>query len=476
VNELLSLDRGLALHLSDCAASGRSGIATATRRKLKRLFCLAEGRLVHAASNVIEEQLGEVLVARRLLDRASLSAALARSRERGIAVPRLLAEACDLDPALVRRVLEEHVRQMLHDTLDWPDGECRFEPGVPDLERDLTVALCPIALLADYARQRTAGTTALRARLGPPNGRPRLLPEREALLDRFECDAATRRVLECCDGAHSVSQVVAASGVGEAQAIRALYTLVLVGALELDSTDRTRETRPEGLVTRDEVLARLERSAGADFYGVLEMGPGCTRDDIRHAYYYLARRYHPDRFRAGSMVDLLPRIEAYFSHVTEAYNTLWDDEQRKAYDQLREAGAPARTEPAQDTRYLAKQNFLRAKALIEKGRRTDAVQYLSNAIQLDEGQADYHLELGRLLAGNPRRREEAERLLIRTNEIDPSRVDGYLALGDLYVKLGRREEAMRLFREVLSWEPGHIQANARLEELGAGERRGLFRG
>ena len=59
-----------------------------------------------------------------------------------------------------------------------------------------------------------------------------------------------------------------------------------------------------------------------DHYAVLELNSNCSREDIREAYYFLARRYHPDRFRAGYMRDLLGRIEAFFTQVTEAYNTL----------------------------------------------------------------------------------------------------------------------------------------------------------
>jgi uncharacterized protein HemY len=107
---------------------------------------------------------------------------------------------------------------------------------------------------------------------------------------------------------------------------------------------------------------------------------------------------------------------------------------------------------------------------------------LENAIKLDGTQAKFYLELGRLLGRNPRHRQAAEEHLIRANEIDPALVEGYYALGDLYARTDRNDDAARMFREVLRWEPDHVGATQGLEDLGESPSgdgrglRGLFRG
>jgi curved DNA-binding protein CbpA len=258
---------------------------------------------------------------------------------------------------------------------------------------------------------------------------------------------------------------------------------MLAGLVELESQRRERDVASVGAVTRVEVEARLEKAKDADHYRILELNPTAEFDEIREAYYFLARRYHPDRFRAGAMQDLLQPMERYFTQVTEAYNTLIDSEARAGFDKLREAAhAPAR-ESEQDTRYLAKQNAIAARAFIDKGRFTDAAKYLENAIQLDGTVATYHLELGQLLSGNPRRRADAEEHLLEANRLDPALADGYLALGQLYLKMQRVPQAAKMFREVLRWEPGHIEATRLIKALADGEDatddggllRGLFR-
>lgn len=470
MSALVTVDRGLGLKLADNAATNGSGIVTGMRGKLKRLFCMERGRLVHAASNVIEEQLPETLEAWGLLPKELVREAKKRAVAEGLALDQALVGTGKITADALAKAAEDHVRNLLFATLAWSEGDSRFERGVPDLRAELRVDLCPARLLGDYARQQPVGE--LRPRIGPPAARPKLRREHETLLERFEPDAAARYFLGQCDGSRTLEQIVDTSPAAKEASWRAIYALILIGTIELELGQPGRVARRDGVVTRSEVEARLERASAADAYSVLEMSPACSRDEIREAYYFLARRYHPDRFRAGPLRDMLPQIETFFAQVTEAYNTLFDPEQRKAFDQQRGAPAPVRPEVVQDTRYLARQNYVRARALIDKGRRAEAVQYLENAIQLDESRADYHYELGRLLAGNPRRRAEAERSLVRANELDPALADGYLARGELYVRLGRRDEAIEMFREVLRWEAGHIQATARLDELGAARARG----
>jgi tetratricopeptide (TPR) repeat protein len=231
-------------------------------------------------------------------------------------------------------------------------------------------------------------------------------------------------------------------------------------------------------ISRQEVLGRLERMDEANHYVVLGLSNKADSDEIREAYYYLARRYHPDRFRTGHLQDLLDRMEVYFTKVTEAYNTLFDPGRREAYDEELLGGSAGKaSEPQQDTAYLARQNFARGKLLVEKKQLSDAVKFFENAIELDSSRAVYHLELGKILILNPRRRPEAEQLLKTTIAMNPSLIDSYLALGELYEKSNRTDEAIANYEEALRWEPFNETAQARLAVLKpSGRRKGFFGG
>jgi molecular chaperone DnaJ len=64
-----------------------------------------------------------------------------------------------------------------------------------------------------------------------------------------------------------------------------------------------------------------------DFYDVLGINKSASKDDIKAAYRKLAKEFHPDLNKA-------PDAEKKFKEVQEAYDILFDDQKRAAYDQF----------------------------------------------------------------------------------------------------------------------------------------------
>lgn len=63
-----------------------------------------------------------------------------------------------------------------------------------------------------------------------------------------------------------------------------------------------------------------------DYYDVLGVKKASSKDEIKSAYRKLAKQYHPDNKETGN--------EAKFKEVQEAYDILYDDQKRSAYDQF----------------------------------------------------------------------------------------------------------------------------------------------
>jgi DnaJ-domain-containing protein 1 len=463
--------------LSDSADGHASGILTAARGKVRRLFCLQDGWIVYATSNLIEEQFLEYLVRTGTISartRAEIVEESARTNVKPIAY--LLQRGVGTKD-LLRGAMEGLVRELFTSTLEWPDGNSTFDDGLPRLDGEVTVRLAARSLVLAHAKRYPAAIDALRIRIGPPDIRPVADPSASA--QGSQMDALGTYLLERCDGTVDLSQIVKESPAEEEPTLRAIYGFLLAGLLEPEGRESRREREAhlkDDALTREECLGRLSMAAGQDHYGVLGVDRTARLKQVREAYYALARRYHPDRFRSGPLADLLPRFEDFFMLVTDAHNTLTDPARRAEYDEQL-AGAKKGVEAKEvDTGYLARQNLLRARALASQRKYTEAVTFLENAVSLDPGQAEYHLELGLLLSRNPRHREEAERHLLQTIELSPMTVGAYIALGRMYLKAGRAGRAGRMAREALRWEPDHLEASELLAEAGdAPDERDEFR-
>jgi molecular chaperone DnaJ len=64
-----------------------------------------------------------------------------------------------------------------------------------------------------------------------------------------------------------------------------------------------------------------------DFYDILGIKKGASKEEIKSAYRKLAKQYHPDVNKAAD-------AEARFKEIQEAYDILYDDQKRQTYDQF----------------------------------------------------------------------------------------------------------------------------------------------
>jgi molecular chaperone DnaJ len=75
-----------------------------------------------------------------------------------------------------------------------------------------------------------------------------------------------------------------------------------------------------------------------DYYEVLGVPRTASPDDLRRAFYKLARQYHPD-------VNKQPDAPARFKEINEAYQVLSDADKRAAYDRFGQAGVSGNFDP-----------------------------------------------------------------------------------------------------------------------------------
>ena len=444
------LERVLAGHILELS----DGILTIGDGKLRRLFCLQNGRLIHAASNLIEEQFEEFLVHEGHLSAADLKHAEKESASAKVTVLEWLQEQGSIEAADLDAAIGVHAGKLLLDALRSKAAETTFQAGKANLKGKPVTEVELRDILFEFLKENPKSAQEVRSGLGNIALHPVRVVEKDLEIKVLaETHPIVGEIWDLCDGDLTFLQLASA----------------------ISRKDREERRIEDVPVTRNELMMRLEKAIDANHYGVLELTAQADEDEIRSSYYLLARRYHPDRFRAGDLADLLPRIEAFFSQVTEAYNTLADSELRATYDEeLMSGETSSRDDSDYDASYLARQNFVAAKSLIKRKQVRQAIKFLENAIELEENIPEYHVEFGKAIGLNPRRRAEAEEHIRRGLELDPTVLDAHTALADLLVKRDRNKNAILVLQEALKWFPDHPELKSRLAELGATGGRGLF--
>lgn len=77
--------------------------------------------------------------------------------------------------------------------------------------------------------------------------------------------------------------------------------------------------------------ARLRDLDGFDPYAVLGVAPGATRDDIRQAYFALAKSYHPDRYATAELpAEVIEYLFAMARRINAAHAALNTEQKKQA--------------------------------------------------------------------------------------------------------------------------------------------------
>jgi Flp pilus assembly protein TadD len=236
------------------------------------------------------------------------------------------------------------------------------------------------------------------------------------------------------------------------------------------ATERVRPSTGADLET--EILQRFERMREQDLYQVLGVLSTASVDDVRRAYYALARKFHPDKF---TREEIKAKAEKAFGHITEAYSTLSKIETRKKYDEDQALHKGPKQQETVDAADMARLNFKHGKEMYDRGKFGEALSFLQNACEQDPKKAEYFHLLALTQAKNPRWKKDAETHFIKAIELDPTNADIYAQLGSLYARGGLHSKAKEMWHRALQWDPANDEAVQGLAaEEGGGAKKGLL--
>ena len=217
---------------------------------------------------------------------------------------------------------------------------------------------------------------------------------------------------------------------------------------------------------------------GADYYALLGVAPTSSPDEIRKAYFNVARQLHHDRLTALGIADDGHVAHKVFAQLNTAFSTLSDPKRRAEYDQvLGRGGEGAMRDEQQRAEELA-QRIFQAEEAYKKGelalKRDDlgtAIAELQRAIELNPDEPDFYaMHAWAVFCATPDKAtiaRQTKATLEKAIQRSPRAINPRFYLGRVQRMLGNDKEALQLFRDVLLDKPHHFEAQSEVRAIEA---------
>ncbi|MDD5306291.1 MAG: DnaJ domain-containing protein [Deltaproteobacteria bacterium] len=440
--------------------------------------------------------LGQILFDLKLINEQQHKECQREMVERGGLQGEILIRRGFIDARTLLRGLREQLLLKIVDVFTMTDARYAFYDKVNLLmgygaDEVFPLDPYPVLLAATRVhgqRQRTAPV------LAALDGRWISTPSLESLR-RFRLNKAEREVCaELLGGAMSYDLLVK-SGRYERQMLQhLLYVLLITKELkvedeppEVEAPARERRTSvfdsvapataapesslsPEATAYRKAVQQKAAAIASQNFFEMLGVKTDATVEDLRKAYFRLAKEFHPDRAASPERQDLRDILEYIFSNLAEANATLIDPELREGYEHTLAEGKKRASiiprsnsgggDPVRDAA-AAENAFQKALVLMRRGQNEKAMELVQQARDVKPEEGEY-LTVYVFLEAKLRPADAAvDDLIDRLRHVieqNPRSERAHLFLGQLLKRIGHTAEAKTHFQKVVEVNSKNIEA------------------
>ena len=470
----------IGLHLRRIYFRKLNGLLTFKRGAVEKQLFFQGGDLVQARTNIPEERLGEVL-----FKLGKISSDAHSELERYIDPNQAIGESLSQKGMTSQRNIDDglafQLREITLSLFPFFDGQMTFQ------EKFSASGLAPatrinIPYLIEDGIRKMKFQPDLERFL---EGRTPYLkgPSLASLLTAEE-----REILGKIKGGETSDAVLKSLKYNPDYFWKSLYLFYCLNLIDFRDKDQIPSTEekqagPAAEAARSspqeqlmEVAEFQEKIGTMSYYQILGVSKQATDDDIKKAYFQLARKFHPDRFDRSTSPENRAKIDDVFDKITKAYHTLTNRELRKVYD-IRTPVA-GDDDKGKDVHKKADTKFRQAKTLYSQGRFEDAIVMLEEVIRLNKTKGAYFLLLALTEMKIPSFRRKAEEHFLKAIELEPWNPECYVGLGLLYRQEGMNLKATKQFQKALEYDEEHEGALRELETLTGGRKKtglkGLF--
>ena len=470
----------IAIQLRDIFFAKKTGRLIYRRKEILKYFFFEKGVILQVKTNQSDEKLGEILYKLERIPKdahARLDEYIEPNKNLGeVLRTRGVISEDDLAEALSHQIRESVLNVFPHF-----DAEFDFQT-TESFSGGGAEPRVSVPLLIEYGIRRMQPSPLLQAFLA--NQTPVLGVKTYAYL----LTADEKDILEKVNGTDAAEIILRTLTMPADQFWKSFYLFYCLGVIELPGLNKealhpdvkSRLQSPSASrtdVPREiaDVLAFRDTLPAMTLYQILDIPKASTEEDIKKAYFQMARKFHPDRFERKLAAEFKAQIDEVFDGITNAYRVLSNKESRRIYDA--KSGQAATQEDVQDTFRKADTKFRQGKTLHGQGRYNEAITYLEEAVRIRKDKGDYFLLLAMCESKIKPYVRKAEQDFFKAIQLEPWNPEGYVGLGLLYKAEGLQTKAIKQLEKALEAEPDHASAREALEELTGGKKRpakGLF--
>jgi curved DNA-binding protein CbpA/CheY-like chemotaxis protein len=465
--------------LVDLMKQKATGTLTLTRGQTVRRLVLQAGQIRFAQSNVKAETAGAAQVASGLIKQAAFDRAVADAKQRKVPLHEALAAARVMPPEQLKAALRQQTQDAATASLSWADGTWRFEPQTVDRLAPVPDTRMGVVSIVSEAARRFGKPAEARAWLQVRE------PSRVQRTVELERELFALRVAWPGEGVSAVAQAGRTVAeilprVKDAE-LPLLQALCESGLLQLSNSAvdeaspaplaRSPEEEDRGKVfsareseARRQLFADRDHYKDASHYEMLGVQPGAGADEIKSAYFALAKKYHSDGYSGLELGSARRVAEELFRRVAEAHTVLTDARKRGDYDVLLERKAKGL--PTDVGAILKAEGvFLRGEAQYRNGKFEEAEASFREAISLNHAEAEFYGYLGAALFRGKGKAAEALEQVEKALKMDGRLPSALCFAGVIHEALGDPAKARKLLEQALELNPNHAEAQRELSRL-----------
>ena len=460
----------------------------------RRIYVI-DGNPTFMQSNAAGENVGALLLSRGRITEPDFDRCLRYMKDEGRTLQQSLLELRLVTEAGLATAYKLLAGRLLPLALGMSFGQFRWRMSDAFVGRVPQGRFEPIQVLFDGIKRHVHPPQILRFFKGREDVPLVPTTEFDALIPFLRQTFGHATVAEEIDGHKTYRQLSRAHGADVAKVVPQLFALVTSGmAILPEATDDNALEAAVNAAAMDELSAEpLDRHVhpsgfgGAsvdaqaqaavqryhaeimskDFFQIFGATSRTSDDEIKAAYFELARRWHADAFAGRRLGAAAKKLEEIFARITDAYETITDPGQRSEYIAYLNRKKKGLSTDVADI-HRAEQLFDQATAMIGRRDFVHAKQVLEEAGRLNPDPI-YFATLGWVVfsmnPNAPANLSKAVKLLRRAVSEQENLPAAYQYLGSIAYARGNNAEAQKWWQRCLNHEPRNEEAARGLRSL-----------